>query len=252
MAGYQGFGSFHSENVEDMILDATFEHTPPAEVAEAIAAERERSHLRHSIQDEFMLDPAWTFVNHGAFGAVASRPYAAAEAWRRHAERQPLRFVDRELMPALVAAIKAFAPTIGSQATNLVLQPNATTGLNAVLHSVALEPTDEILLFDVVYGSTRKIRRAAVERATRYGGRTVGGEGGEGIREVAVGDDPSRAVTLLRENLEEMGEVRRGFIKLAVLDHITSNTALLLPVRELTEVRVSFCALCANFALTLR
>jgi len=68
----------------------------------------------------------------------------------------------------------------------------------------------------------------------------------------AVGDDPSRAVTLLRESLEEMGEVRRGFIKLAVLDHITSNTALLLPVRELTEVRVSFCALCANFALTLR
>jgi hypothetical protein len=54
------------------------------------------------LSNHFLLDSEWTFVNHGAFGAPLSEAYHLAERWRRHAELQPLRFIDRLLFPHIV------------------------------------------------------------------------------------------------------------------------------------------------------
>jgi hypothetical protein len=44
----------------------------------------------------FLLDlDAWTFVNHGAFGAAFACGLRVAEAWRGVCEQQPLKFFDR-------------------------------------------------------------------------------------------------------------------------------------------------------------
>ena len=44
----------------------------------------------------FLLDlDAWTFVNHGAFGAAFTCGLRVAEAWRSVCEQQPLKFFDR-------------------------------------------------------------------------------------------------------------------------------------------------------------
>ncbi len=41
---------------------------------------------------------------------------------------QPLLFIDRELFPLIVAAMRAFAPFVGADPTDIVFIPNATTG----------------------------------------------------------------------------------------------------------------------------
>ena len=42
----------------------------------------------------WQLDPQWTFLNHGSFGARLERVAAEQERWRRRLERQPLRLLD--------------------------------------------------------------------------------------------------------------------------------------------------------------
>jgi len=94
-----GFGSFNSGNVEDMISDdAWMPPQPPAFILDlakssgALAGGYGADMKRH-----FMLEEEWTFVNHGAFGSPLASAFEASERWRRHAELQPLRFIDRQL-----------------------------------------------------------------------------------------------------------------------------------------------------------
>jgi hypothetical protein len=72
----------------------------------------EASFGKEFLSSHFLLDPEWTFVNHGAFGAPLSETYELADRWRRHAELQPLRFIDRLLFPHVVQVdysnLKAF------------------------------------------------------------------------------------------------------------------------------------------------
>lgn len=126
--GYQGFGSFHSEDVEVLIRqDAATYKTPalpfpdplqpPAGQSTAVptdascttgdssaAASSSNSNSEaqssgcfgDAAKGQFLIDfGSWTFINHGAFGGVAEPVYRCADRWRRHCELQPLRFIDR-------------------------------------------------------------------------------------------------------------------------------------------------------------
>lgn len=101
--GYQGFGSFHSGNVEDMIADPSWE--PPANPCERVAdvaalAAAAAAPFGAAMRPHFLIDfAAWTFLNHGAFGGVLACAHREAEAWRVRCEAQPLAFLDRELFP---------------------------------------------------------------------------------------------------------------------------------------------------------
>lgn len=136
--GYAGFGSFHSDNVEELlrIPDAEYVAPPlPVDVPEpdfTLASDHGDSggcgfgapFARH-----FVLDLArWTFVNHGAFGASLKLALTMANAWRNHAETQPLLFYDRELFPHVVKSLKAMAAFVHASPTDIVFTPNATTG----------------------------------------------------------------------------------------------------------------------------
>ena len=81
--GYRGFGSFHSENVEEMIELACQPSWAAPEVPPAVAA----AFVRHDDpvlygapmrQADFLLSSAWTFLNHGAFGSPCRASYDAA------------------------------------------------------------------------------------------------------------------------------------------------------------------------------
>jgi hypothetical protein len=121
--GYQGFGSFHSGNVEDMISDAAWQ--PPANPCASDCTALAGTPLGAACRPNFLVDfrrrakkrergqavacsqPServtiprcrprrWTFVNHGAFGAALRCAHDEAEAWRRRCEGQPLLFLDR-------------------------------------------------------------------------------------------------------------------------------------------------------------
>jgi isopenicillin-N epimerase len=174
--------------------------------------------------EHWLLDPDITYLNHGTVGAPPRRVLQKQQTLRDEMERQPSRFVLRELhghqpMPwrretRLREAIGQVAPFVGSRPEDLVFVPNVTTGLNAVLRSVPLDSGDEVLITDLGYGAVA----LAAGVVTREHGATV--------RPVEMPYPP-------RESGDFVQAIARALTprtKLAIVDHITAQTALVLPV----------------------
>ena len=163
------------------------------------------------------LDPSITFLNHGSFGACPRPVLAAQQRWRDQLEAEPVRFMVRELEPALDAARAALAAFVGARAEDLVFVPNATTAVSTVLASLSFAPGDELLTTDHVYNACRN----ALDRtAQRTGARVVS------VRVPFPLRDAEAFATAL---LAAAGPRT----KLALIDHVTSPTGLILPVERL-------------------
>lgn len=168
------------------------------------------------MRTHFTLDPDVTFLNHGSFGACPRAVQTSQERLRRRLERQPVRFF-RELEPLLDEARHVLAAFVGAAPEDLAFVNNATTGVNAVLRSLLLRPGDELLTTDHTYNACR----GALEWvATRAGARVV----------VARVPFPLEHEDQIVETVLSAATERT---RLALLDHVTSPTALIFPIRRL-------------------
>ncbi|TAG70910.1 MAG: aminotransferase class V-fold PLP-dependent enzyme, partial [Burkholderiales bacterium] len=105
--------------------------------------------MRH----HFLLDPNVVFLNHGSFGACPQVVIAAQQAWQLEMERNPVEFLSRRAVNLLYRARSTLASALGACADDLMFVTNATTGVNMVAQSLALEPGDEVLTTDLEYGA---------------------------------------------------------------------------------------------------
>ncbi len=112
----------------------------------------------------FDLDPGLVFLNHGSFGACPQEVFDAWQRWQLAMERNPVEFLGRRSAALLAAARTQLAAFVGAQAEHLVFVPNATTGVNIVARSLALQPGDEILTTDQEYGACDATWRVACAR----------------------------------------------------------------------------------------
>jgi isopenicillin-N epimerase len=174
--------------------------------------------------EHWMLDPTHTYLNHGTVGAPPRRVLEKQQALRDEIERHPSRFMLRELQgempmpwrPAsrLREAIGRIAPFLGARAEDVVFVPNVTVGINAVIASVPLAAGDEVVVTELAYGAVRKTAEVYCARA------------GATLRTVAIeypirdsGDVVAAVVAALTPRT-----------KLVVIDHVTAQSALVLPV----------------------
>lgn len=180
---------------------------------------------------EFPLDPAITYLNHGTVGVAPIRSLLAQQKIRDEIERQPSRFQLRELTavrvggeraepPRMRQAARVVAEFVGARGEDLVFVDNATTGANAVLRSFPLGAGDEVLLTSYGYGG--------VTNAARYMARERGAE----LRTVQM---PFPEVT--PEAVVAAIEAAIGpRTRLAVVDHISSDHALVLPIHAIAAL----------------
>ncbi len=179
------------------------------------------------MRPHFPLAADTTYLNHGTVGVAPKRVLAAKIALIEEMERAPSRFMLRELsgeMPApwrqgptrMREAAGKVASFVGARADDLVFTPNVTAALNAVLRYFPLERGDEILTTDLAYGA---ITNAALYRA-RETGAVVN------VIRMPYPTTPSAA----RDAIVEAYGPRT---RLAIVDHITSESALLLPLAEI-------------------
>ena len=116
------------------------------------------------LAEQYLLDPAITFLNHGSFGAPPRPVFEAYQRWQREIETNPVGFIGRRLPDLLAEARAALAAYVGTQADNLAFVPNATHGINIVVRSLQLQPGDEILATDHEYGAVNNTWRFHCEK----------------------------------------------------------------------------------------
>jgi isopenicillin-N epimerase len=165
------------------------------------------------------LDPQITFLNHGSFGACPRAVLAHQQQLREELEREPVHFLVRGFEERLDAARAALGAFIGASADNLAFVPNATTGLNTVLRSLRFEAGDELLVTDHEYNASRN----ALEFAAGAAGAKV-----------TVAPLPFPASSSGQIETAILSRVTRR-TRLAMLDHVTSQTGLVLPIASLTR-----------------
>jgi len=136
-------------------------------------------------------------------------------------EAQPSHFMRRVLPDALRAAAAQLGAFIGADGQDIAFLENATVGCNALLRSLRLQPGDEIVMLDQVYGAVRNTIRHVTAAA------------GAGIIEAAIPFPHPTEEGVLAGLAAAIGPRTR----LAVLDHITSGSALVLPI----EAMVALC-----------
>jgi isopenicillin-N epimerase len=160
-------------------------------------------------RDLFLLDPDVAYLNHGAFGACPRPVFDVYQEWQRELEREPVDLYERRLEDELAGVRAALGEYVGAPADDLALLPNATSALNAVLRSLSLGQEDEILTTGHEYGAIDLLLRFVSERT---GARIVRASGvdAEGIWASAT---------------------RRT--RVVLVSHVTSRTALLLPVEDI-------------------
>jgi isopenicillin-N epimerase len=164
------------------------------------------------MREVFLLDPDVVFLNHGAFGACSRPVFAEYQRIQLELEREPVEFLARRVPALIEEARERLAAYVGSPTADLVLVPNATTGLNAVARSLDLRPGDEVVGTTHEYGAMQLLWRTVCEK--------------RGARYVEVDATPSTAVDAL------LGAVTPR-TRVLFVSHITSPTALQFPVEEL-------------------
>ena len=114
---------------------------------------------------EWQLDPEFTFLNHGSYGATPRTIIAEQDHWRERMERHPSGFMTYELPSAVRDAAAHLATFVGCNAMDLAFIENATVGCNAVLNSLDLSAGDEILITDHGYAAIRNAAEHAARKA---------------------------------------------------------------------------------------
>ncbi len=167
---------------------------------------------------QFTLDPAIRFLNHGSFGACPRAVQEAQSDWRARLEREPVQFLVRHLEPLLDAARAALAAFVGADPEGLVFVTNASMGVATALAALDdLAPGDALLVTDHGYNACRN----AIERTAARAGAVV---------QVARLPFPDVDEDALVEAVLAAVTPRTRY---ALLDHVTSPTALVLPIARL-------------------
>jgi len=167
--------------------------------------------------DAWALDPAVVFLNHGSFGACPRAVLAVQADLRAELEANPVAFLDRGLETRLDGARARLAAFLRTDPEDLAFVPNATAGVATVLRSLRFAPGDEIVATDHEYNAALNMARFA---AARDGARLV-------VARIALPTSgPDEAAERV---LAAVGSRTR----LVLVSHVTSPTALVLPVERL-------------------
>lgn len=168
-------------------------------------------------RDQWELRPGVTYLNHGSFGPSPKVVMAARQEWIERLESEPMDFFVRQLEGHLENVRHRLGEVVGTSGDNLLLVDNATFGMNIVANGFPLTAGDEVLATNHEYGAVLRIWREACRKA-----------GAKLIVQKLPGSfiDQNEVVEAFFQGVTE-------HTKLIVVSHITSPTALILPVAEI-------------------
>ena len=153
------------------------------------------------MREGFLIDTGVGYLNHASYGACPVEVFEEYRRWQRLLESDPHDFFVRRLDDELRRAREALAAFVRARADDLVFAPDATSALNAVLRSGRIAPGDEVLTTRHGYG--------AILRTLEFTGAKV------------VFAEPDQIASRIGPET-----------KAVLVSHVTSPTALVLPVED--------------------
>jgi isopenicillin-N epimerase len=171
----------------------------------------------NALRSHWLIDEGLTFLNHGSFGACPRAVLDEQSSLRAEMERNPVRFLWREIEGRIDAARAELARFLHADPEDLAFVTNATTAVNSVLRSLDLKPGDELITTDHGYNACNNV---LAECARRSGASVVTAR----IPFPIAG--PHEVLSALLDAVTPR-------TRLLLIDHVTSPTALVLPVVEI-------------------
>lgn len=157
------------------------------------------------------------YLNHGSFGAVPVVLQNCQQQIRNSCDAEPMDFLSRKLEPLWFDARFKLAVWLGTRPENIAFCENATAGMNEIANSFPLSKGDEVLMNDHEYGAVRRIWKRRCEAT------------GATLADVTIPmplTDPQQIADAVLAGCNEQ-------TRLVILSHITSPTAIILPVQKI-------------------
>ena len=168
-------------------------------------------------KDRWHLDPSITFLNHGSFGATPIEVLEKQQRYQRQIESNPLQFVGYEYFDRWHEACDHAARFVRAKTDNVVIVPNATFGVNAVMQSLQWSAGDEVIVSSHKYPC---VGNTALFLKDRYGAA---------VKTAVMPDKITRQTQLI----DAYSATITNRTKLVVVDHISSASGLVMPIPEI-------------------
>ncbi len=172
------------------------------------------------LKSEFLLDPDIIYLNFGSYGSCPRPIFGQYQKFQLELETEPVRFINHTGMAYLSKSREALAAFINCSPDDIVYVTNPTYAINIIAKNMSLQPDDEILSTDIEYG--------ALDRTWNYYCKKADAKYVRQRIELPV---------MSKEAIIE--QFWRGYspkTKAIFISHITSSTALRLPVEEICEM----------------
>ncbi len=176
--------------------------------------------MSNTLKSLFLLNENITFLNFGSFGACPKPIFDEYQKFQLELEREPVQFITNTGVKYVENARIALGSYINCAADDVVFVTNPSYAVNAVAKSFTLNPGDEVLSTDLEYGACDRTWNFVCNKA-----------GAKYIRQKIE-------LPILSKDhfLESFTKGITAKTKLIFISHITSSTALCLPVKEICRI----------------
>ena len=170
----------------------------------------------------FCLDREAAFTNHGSFGTVPRPVLDAHLDLLRQVEAQPDGWFRHTLKPLFLHACEAAGKFIGASREEVVLVENATSAVNIIVRGLNLTPKDGILATTFTYEACKNAVRVACK------------DSGAECHFMEIKLPVASRESIVQQYVDYLDQ--HPNVTFALLDHITSPSAVVLPVKEIVRV----------------
>ena len=189
-----------------------------------VSALAEDLSLGHRVLDHFNIDPNYSNVNHGSYGAVPKVVTSKWLEWELLMERNPDQFLRYDVYGLMNAVRDTMANYLKTNSSNLVFVPNASNGVNAVFRSITVPKGRKILYLNIAYDM--------VKNTFQY----ISNVSHEDVMMVNI-SLPTSAEKILAKVEQAL---KTNDIHIASFSHIASTPAIVLPIQQLASLCLKY------------
>jgi isopenicillin-N epimerase len=172
-----------------------------------------------TLRSQFLLNPEITYLNFGSFGACPKPVFDDYIKWQYLLESEPVQFIAFDGPRYLRESREALGGFVNCAADDLVLVTNPSYAVNIIAKSFPLKEGDEVLTTNIEYGACDKTWQYYCHKA------------GAKYRQHEI----TFPFSSQEEFVDSFFAAVNERTKLIFISHITSSTALKLPVDEICK-----------------